>query len=270
MNANLKNKVAIITGSSNGIGRQLAVELLSNEYIVILNGRTAERISKAKRELEGKYPLVDSFAGDVSSYQCANDLITFAENKYGRIDLLVNNAGATMNSTLIETSPTVFQKIYETNVFGANNMAIAALPALRKSKGSIIFTSSLAGIHGLPRFSAYSSSKMALRAIAESLRLEEVNTGVHVGLIYVGFTDNDPSKKCFNSSGELEPIANNTGFKTQSTDEVAKAILKNIERRQFITTLSSLGKLQMVLNRISPNILRLIIQKNYTKQLKKS
>jgi short-subunit dehydrogenase len=123
---------------------------------------------------------------------------------------------------------------------------------IKKTGGSLVFISSLAGIRGIPGISAYCSSKMALRAIAEAIRIEEVKSNIHVGLIFVGYTEIEHDKKTIDADGALVTIRNRSGYKAQSTEQVAQAILKNIKKRKFRTTLTGLGRLNSILQRISP------------------
>ena len=110
----------------------------------------------------------------------------------------------------------------------------AALPHLKKTQGHIIITGSIAGFMGLPEFSAYSGSKMALKALSQSLRIELAGTGVHVGLNYVGFVENDPEKTYLNTDGELEPLPVRSSFKRMSQEKVARIFLHGIEKRRKI------------------------------------
>ncbi|MCK5169733.1 MAG: hypothetical protein KAQ75_07635, partial [Bacteroidales bacterium] len=98
-----------------------------------------------------------------------------------------------------------------------------------------------------------SSSKMALRAIAESIKIEEIKSKIHVGLIFVGFTENEPGKKIISADGSLIEVNDRSKVvKVQPLSKVAKSILKNIRKRKFRTTLSGIGKLNAVMQAITP------------------
>lgn len=254
------SKVVVITGSSNGIGKALAKLFLKKEYAVVINGRKLDRLKVTAAELE-QYGKVHPIAGDISQKDQAKRLIDETIAYFGRLDILINNAGIALKAPLQETDPDVFKQVYYTNVFGTINTSSPAIPHLTEAGGSLVFISSVAGIRGLPEFSAYASSKMALRGIADSVKLELNDKGVHVGLIYVGFTENDKEKKTLNASGELQPINNNSGFKLQTPDQVAQAIFYNIDKRRYISVLSSLGKLNMLMNRFFPKLTEVIIKR---------
>ncbi len=265
-----KDSVAIITGSSQGIGKAIAVELIKLGTIVVLNGRNSERLVLAEEELKSMGGKVSSFVGDVSVLGQAKALIEYTINEYGKLDLLVNNAGISMRGDFSELSPEVFNTVFNTNVIGVTNLTIPAMKYLRKSKGSIVFISSLAGIRGLPGLSAYCSSKMALRAIAESIRIEESKSGIHVGLIQVGFTEIEFAKQTVGPDGELMTINDRSKFKVQTRSSVAKAVIKNIKRRRFITTLSGIGKLNSIMQSIMPGLVEKILIRSVDKIKKRS
>ena len=129
----------------------------------------------------------------------------------------------------------------------------------------MVFISSLAGIRGLPSLSAYCSSKMALRAIAESIRIEEAQHKLHVGLIYVGITDIEHNKETIAADGSKMILASRKNKKVQSTESVAKAVIKNIKSRKFITVLTSIGRLNSLLQPVFPMLVEKIILKNLKK-----
>ena len=168
-----KGKVAIITGSSRGIGKAIALELAKRGAFIVLNGRNSSRLQSALEEVSKIQSKVVSYRCDVSNADQSVELIKTAISNFGKLDILINNVGVSMRGEVADLNPSVFQKVFESNVYGSVNPTIPALKEIRKTQGSIVFISSLAGIRGLPYLSAYSSSKMALRAIAESIRIEE-------------------------------------------------------------------------------------------------
>ena len=171
MENNYPGKVAVITGSSRGIGKAIAIALAKEGAAIVLNGRNEDRLAEAKQAILAIHEHVITVCGDVSTVSEGQRLIDETIKAFGRIDILVNNVGVSMRGKVAELNPEVFQTVFESNVYGTVNPTIPAIPYLRKTKGSIVFISSLAGIRGLPGLSAYCSSKMALRAIAESIRI---------------------------------------------------------------------------------------------------
>ena len=255
-----QGKVAIVTGSSMGIGKATAIELIKNGASVVLNGRNKERLKLAENELKALGGDVISISCDVSNPEQAKMLIGETVKAFGKLDILINNAGISMRGNVADLNPSIFKTVFEVNILGVMNPIIPALPHIRESKGSIVFISSLAGIRGLPGYSAYCSSKMALRAIAESLRIEEVESKIHVGIVFVGFTENENAKRTLAADGSLVEIGNRKGLvKVQTTSSVAKAILKNISKRKFKTTLTGIGKLNAFMQAIMPNVVEKVL-----------
>ncbi len=260
---NFNGKVAVITGSSKGIGKATAIELVKNGASVVINGRNKTDLSEAENEIKALGGKVHSVCCDISVPEQAANLIDETLEKFGQLDILINNAGVSMRGNFGELNPDVYKAVFETNVFGVVNTTIPALEHIKNTHGSIVIISSIAGIRGLPGVSAYSASKMALRSIVESIIIEEAKSDIHVGLIYVGFTEIEHDKKTIGADGNLIPLKKRTGFKIQSTETVAKAILKNIEKRKFKTTLTGLGKLNEIMQRLMPGLVaKILIRSN--------
>lgn len=263
-------KVAVITGSSRGIGKAIAIALAKEGAAIVLNGRNEERLAEAKQAILAIHEHVISVCCDVSIISEGQLLIDETIKAFGRIDILVNNVGVSMRGKVAELNPEVFKSVFESNVYGTVNPTIPAIPHLRKTKGSIVFISSLAGIRGLPGLSAYCSSKMALRAIAESIRIEEKANDIHVGLIYVGITEIEHNKETISSDGTMKVLKERSAKKVQSTQFVAKAVVQNIKKRKFITTLTGIGKLNKFLQPRFPLLVEKIILKSLHKFEEKS
>lgn len=254
-----QNKVAIITGSSKGIGKATAIELVKNGASVVLNGRNKESLINTENEIKALGGKAISVCCDVSIPEQAKNLVERTLEVFGKIDILINNAGVSMRGNFVDLEPAVYEKVFDINVLGSVNPSIYALPHIKKSNGSLIFISSLAGIRGLPANSAYSSSKMALRAIAESIRIEEAKSNIHVGLILVGITEIEKGKTSISADGSLMVLKDRSNLKVQSNSSVAKAILKNIRKRKFITTLTGIGKLNAFMQPIMPGVVEKIL-----------
>jgi dehydrogenase/reductase SDR family member 7B len=260
-----ENKVAVVTGSSRGIGKAIALELARNGASVVLNGRNRERLIETEKEIRKIHSRVIYVCSDVSTPEGGELLISESLSAFGRIDMLVNNVGVSMRGNVADLKPEVFRTIFESNVLAAVCPTIPAINPLRLTKGSIVFISSLAGIRGLPFLSAYSSSKMALRAIAETIRIEEASNHLHIGLIFVGYTENDAEKEIIAADGSKKVLDARTGKGVASKESVARAVVKNISRRKFITVLTPLGKLNAFLQPRFPLLVERIILRNLKK-----
>ncbi len=264
----LKDKVVVITGSGRGIGKALAEHVGKLGAKVILNGRTKETLEETASFLQGKGIGCHYFQADISDYQESVRLIEYAVNCYGKIDVLVNNAGIASRGLFAETQAGVWDNVLRINTLGCIYPVIAALSHLKKSRGSIVFVSSIAGRAGTPGLSAYSASKMALTALAEALDIELSNDGIHVGIVYVGFTINDPEKQILDGNGVMKKITNRPANLQLKPEMVAKAITRVIVRRKRMKVLSLLGHLQSFFF-LFPPIKRIILKSAFRKYYEK-
>jgi len=255
----LQGKVAVITCSGRGIGKAIAAELACRGAKVVLSGRNEERLRKAERDIRQISPDVSVVRCDISSPEGGKYLIDEVIKSYGVIDILINNAGISMRGNFSDLDPAIFRSVFEANVFTAGNVSIPAIKYLKKSKGSLVFISSVSGLRGLPYQSVYSAAKMSLRALAESIRIEERDSGLHVGLIYVGYTENDPEKETLSSDGTRNAINPRKGRDVMTQQAVAEAVTRSIEKRRFITVLSTLGKLTALIQPVFPRLVELAL-----------
>lgn len=255
-------RVAIITGSSKGIGRETARLFLRRGYRVVINGRNTTKLADTKNQLEDGSGGLLSVAGDVTKEDDARHLVRSALDRFGRIDVLINNAGISMRGRFEETEASVFRAMFETNLVGSAVVTRAALPALRESRGSLLFISSLAGLRGFPGIAAYSAAKMGLTAFSDALRLELVGSGVHVGIVYVGFTENDPDKTVYRGDGSQEAI---TRSAQSSQSDVAEAIFSAVRRRKKRAYLSVYGPLLRFAQRFFPGLVETALRQSAKK-----
>lgn len=258
----LKNKVAIVTGSSMGIGKAISHALGAAGCKVVLNGRTKDRLHSAAAEMESKGYEVFPIAADVSKWEDCEMLIQSCIDHFGQVDILINNAGAATRGSVKDLAPEVFQEITNINLLGSIYPSKAALAAIKETKGHIIYISSIASFYGIPYNSIYSATKKALSAFAESLRIETREDGVHVGIAYVGFTENDPNKIILDSDGKRIYLENREGMKKQTPEQVAAIILNMIRDRKNQRTLSLAGKGLSFLSKFFPGIVSFIYKKN--------
>lgn len=266
----MMDKVAIVTGSSRGIGKGIAKELLLAGSKVILNGRNEDRLKATQLELLKISKDVHYFCCDVTNTDESERLINYAIDMYGRIDIVVNNVGVSSRGTVGESQPEVFERVMKSNFIGSVLPTIHAMKFLRKTRGSLVFISSVAGIRGLPGLAPYCASKMALRSLAESIRIEESDSGIHVGLVYVGITEIEHNKESISANGSSVILDDRSNKKAQSIYYVAKKVLQNIKRRRFITTLSTIGVINAIMQPLFPMLVERLIIKSKKKIGEKS
>ncbi|MEO0897043.1 MAG: SDR family oxidoreductase [Bacteroidota bacterium] len=257
-----EGKVVLITGSSMGIGKAMAYHFGREGADVVINARTQSKLESTEKELLESGISVLSYAADVSNWEEVQAMVQATLDKFGRLDILINNAGIATRGSVEGMAAEVFDKVLRVNVLGSIYPAKASLAAIKQTKGSIVFISSIASLHGLPYNSIYSSSKKALTAFSESLRIETKEAGVHVGLAYVGFTENDPQKIILDANGERIYLKNRRGIKKQTPEEVAAIIERLIHRRKKTVTLSLMGKALKFFHKILPIIPEMIYTRN--------
>jgi NAD(P)-dependent dehydrogenase (short-subunit alcohol dehydrogenase family) len=169
-------KVVLITGCSTGIGRDLAQRLSQSGYAVVATARNAKSLDKIQAVL--KLPL------DVTRPESVRQAVETTIQHFGRIDVLVNNAGYAQCGAIEEVSDDQVQQMYDVNVFGVIRMIRAVVPYMRKQKAGQIFNiSSIAGKMVTPVNGTYSSTKFALEALSDALRMEVAPFGIHVILV---------------------------------------------------------------------------------------
>lgn len=268
MKNDFDKKVVIITGSSMGIGKSLAKRLGSYGARLVLNGRNEEKLVATEKELKDLGYETLSVPGDITIEADCRNLIVNTLQRFGRIDVLVNNAGVSMRGTIGQLSPSVMATVFNTNTIGPIMLTQMALPYIRQSKGSIVFISSLAGLRGLPFISVYSAAKMALTAIVEALRVESKADDIHVGLVHVGYTEVEPGKTTIGVDGKLITLDKRKGFFTSTSETVAKKIAINISKRRSRTVIGVPGKLFDFLVRFLPGILEMAVLRSYGRMKK--
>lgn len=196
-----KDKVALITGGSRGVGYATALELAKQGAKVVITARGEKRLEDSRSKLERMGYEVAAVAGDVGDWDDAKRMVDAAIERFGRLDILVNNAGVSMRGQFAELAPQVCLETIQTNLMGCVYLTRAAIEHIIRSKGHVVFISSIAGLFGLPGASTYCASKGALTGLCESLRLELIPKGVHLGVVHLGFTEHDPEKRILAADG---------------------------------------------------------------------
>lgn len=255
----MNNKVVLVTGGSKGIGREIARLYHNQGAVVYICARDQKRLEQTVEELDPTHTRTFGLPADISQVEDCKRVMDTIVSEQGRLDILVNNAGMAMRGTVLETAPTVMRSMVEINLLGAAYLSHFALPHLLASRGSIHFTSSLAGLHGLPKVGMYSASKGALTYLAESLRAEVSSQGVQVGITYVGFTENDPDKVVYAADGKLVGLSPRKNSQTQA--ETAQAIVGAIARRKPVSVLTNVGKISAAAYRFFPRLTGYLIGK---------
>lgn len=263
------DRVALVSGSSRGVGFAVARELVLRGAKVVIVARGEKRLENSKAKLAELGAEVVAVKGDVGDWDDVNRMVDTAVGTFGRLDFLINNAGIPMRGSFRNLSREVIDQTIQTNLIGSVYLTRAAIGHIAKSRGHVIFVSSIAGFFGLPNASTYCVSKAALTVFSESLRQELISQGVHFGVAYLGFTEHDPEKRILKADGTLVP-PDRPAHRTQA--QVAKSILRMIERRKRRIIMTPLGYLGWLTYRISPRLVERVIlraQANQSRIFKK-
>jgi short-subunit dehydrogenase len=244
------NKVVVITGGSDGIGKALVQLFLDQGAKVATCARNPEKLYALQKEHAGK-PLHVQQA-DVSVEIDCKQFIQGTLDAFETIDVLINNAGISMRALFAEAAPSTLKKVMEVNFMGTVYCTHYALPHILQNKGAIVGISSIAGFRGLPGRSGYSASKFALNGWLESLRTELLDSGVHVLTACPGFTTSNIRMAALNKSGEAQGETPMDEASMMSSAECAQHILEAMENRKRTLILTFNGKRTVFLNKWFP------------------
>lgn len=257
-------KVVVITGASSGIGKALAIEFAVRNARLALAARTLVQLDELKAEFPGVEIL--TVQTDVSKEDDCNYLIERVIEKYGQIDVLINNAGISMRALFENAEVSVLKKLMDVNFWGAVYCSKYALPYLLKSRGSLVGVSSIAGYKGLPGRSGYSASKFALQGFLEVLRIENRKKGLHVLIACPGFTASNIRISALAGDGRQQGETPRDELKMMTAEEVAKKIVYAIINRKHRLVLTSQGKLTVLLNKFFPKLLDKMVYDHMAKE----
>jgi NAD(P)-dependent dehydrogenase (short-subunit alcohol dehydrogenase family) len=256
------DKVVLITGGSQGIGKELARQILDCGGRVVLTGRSQARLDSAMEEFQEHGGNVMIRAGDVGDSSGAEPLIESILSKFGQLDVVINNAGLAGYGAVQDLSQQAVDTVIDTNIKGSIYISRAAIPHLDKG-GAILFVSSLAALYGLPGYSLYSISKIGLTALAQGLAIELKEQGVFVGIAYVGFTANEKKKEWLSAFGKMELLPERDPRLVTPREETARLILNQIAARKPVKVHSWLGKLTFYMARFCPRGVGLVLGRRY-------
>ena len=255
----MKDKVVIITGGSSGIGKALVEAFGKQGSRILITGRNKNELDGAVEELSQKGINVVGCQADVSVEEDNRRMASEAVRVFGRIDILINNAGITMRSLFEEVDLDVVKKVMDINFYGVLYATKCCLPEIIKNKGSVIGISSVAGYRGLPGRTGYSASKFALNGFLEVLRTEMLKKDVHVLTACPGFTTSNIRKRSLTKDGSLQGDSPRDENKMMSAEDCAQHIYKATVKRKNIIVLTAEGKFTVLLNKWFPGLMDRIV-----------
>jgi len=255
----IENKIVVITGGSSGIGKALTEAALARGAKVAVCARNIEK-------LQARFIPSDKlfcFKADVSKEAECKDFIDAVIQRWGGVDVLVNNAGISMRALFEDVDLAVIKELMDVNFWGMVYCTKYALPAILKQKGIIAGVSSIAGYRGLPGRTGYSASKFAMQGFLESLRTELLHTGVHVMWVSPGFTASNIRNTARSNDGSAQAETPLDESKLMTAEECARNILDAIEKKQRALIMTGQGKLTVWLNKLFPALADKLVYKHF-------
>ncbi len=265
--ANLKDRVALITGAGSGIGYQTALSFAREGAKVAVADRREERVRELAERIAESGGEALAIAADVSKRDDVRRMVQATTERFGRIDILLNNAGYALGASIEDTTERDFRELWETNVMGVLMGMQETLPVMRRQgSGHIISVASAAGKIAYPGIGAYSATKHAIVALTDALRAEVADDGIYVSVVYpIGTrTEFIESARLVNGAtvGPHGP--------TQSPEHVAKRIVACAKRPTLEVLPYRPLRLGIILNSIVPALLAFIARRTHRQQTRRS
>ena len=247
------NKVVIITGASSGIGLAAAREFANQGAYLVLAARRENLLSEIEKELSAITKVI-VVKTDVSIEEDCKNLIDKTVEHFGKIDILINNAGISMRALFKDLDLLVIKQLMDVNFWGTVYCTKYALPRLLNSQGSGVGVISIAGFKGLPARTGYSASKFAIYGFLDTLRIEHLKDNLHVMIFAPGFTTSNIRFAALTADGSKQGETPRNEADMMSAEECAKQLAKGINKRKAQVVLTFTGKLVVLLNKFFPRL----------------
>ena len=251
----LKDKVVIITGASSGIGEAMAKCYAEAGAKVVLGARSEEKLKALTEAICAKGGQATYCAVDVVNEQECKALIEKAVEAFGRIDILICNAGISMRAIFDDVDLGVLHRLMDVNFWGTVNCSKYALPYLQASRGSLVGISSVAGVHGLPGRTGYSASKYAMTGFLETVRIENLKKGLHVMVACPGFTASNVRFSALVADGSQQGTTPREESKMMTPEQVALIVAKGIRKRKRLCLMEIEGRATHFVKKFAPALL---------------
>jgi short-subunit dehydrogenase len=247
--------VVVITGASMGIGRAIALHYASHGARIAIQARDHVALEKVQREATKAGGICVTESGDATNADDCARLINRAKIEFGRIDILINNAGRGYYAGVNEIDLGELADLFALNVIAPLRLTQLAMDELVKSKGVIVMMSSIAGVAAAPKMGAYAASKFALEALSTSMRAELALKNVAVVVVRPGpvdtpFRDNSVTKG-------VDAGVRPTGSKLQSAEAVAELVVRAVRSRSSVVETSLFVNVGSFASRVLPPIFRI-------------
>ncbi|WP_295126906.1 SDR family oxidoreductase [uncultured Chitinophaga sp.] len=261
------NKIVFITGASSGIGKALALELAKQQAKLVLTARRADVLADVKAECLKYTPHCKLLSFDLTDSAQIEPKAAEALQLFGGLDVLINNAGVSQRSPVMETALEVDRQIMEINFFATVAFTKALLPHFKKQgHGHIIVMSSMAGLLGFPMRSAYSAAKHALHGFFETFQTEQPVKDLHTTIVCPGRINTPISLSALTGSGQPHGKMDDGQKNGIPADKCARIILKAAENKKKLIKIAKEEKILLAIKRVIPSMFYKIAHKVGTKQ----
>jgi short-subunit dehydrogenase len=244
-----RGRVAVVTGASSGIGRQLALDFAGRGASLVISARRRELLEQVADQCRARGGSVEALAGDVAERSFVERIAARAVERFGRVDVVVNNAGISKHKQIYHVTGDEVDAVLRVNFLAPAFLTLASLPAmLRRGEGWVVNISSVAGRIPPPREAVYAASKFALTGFTEGLWLDLAGSGIHAVVIHVGPIDTEIWRKTDEPTAyrgrKLPPSA------------VSAAVFRAIERRRHEMWVPATMRLAWWLRLLAPGVFR--------------
>ena len=260
--ASMQNKIVVITGGSSGIGKALVQAALSRGARVAVCARSIDKL----QAMFAPSASLFCFRADVSIEADCRAFIDATVQRWGGVDVLINNAGISMRALFQDTDLHVIRELMDVNFWGAVYCSKFTLPYILKNKGVIVGVSSIAGYRGLPGRTGYSASKFAMQGFLESLRTELLHSGAHVMWVSPGFIASNIRNVARSGNGSAQGETPLDESKLMSPEECAGLILDAVEKRKRTIVMTGQGKLTVLINKLFPGLADKLVYNHFLKE----
>ena len=267
MSNEFKNKVIVVTGAASGIGAAICNKFAQEGARIVLMDMDEDGVKAAADQLKAAGVDAVGFKCDVVQKDECRSVIKQAIERYGGIDVLVNNAGITQRSAFVDTKTSVYRNVMEVNFFGSLHCTQAAIDSLIERQGMIIVIESLAGVSPLLGRTGYCASKHALHGFFTSLRSEIRETGVHIMLVCPGFVKTNLQTRALGGDGQVTSHPQSMVGKPASAEKVAADIFKGAQKRKSLLVLTPIGKLSYWISRLAPILYERLMARQVKEEL---
>ena len=261
----MHKKVVIITGASSGIGKALAYKFAQENWNIVIAARRFERLKLIEESI--KNTEVFSVETDITKEEDCKHLIEKSCKRFGRIDVLINNAGISMRAGFQEVEIDVLRKVMDVNYWGTVYCTKYALPELIKNNGSLVGVISVGGYVGLPGRTGYSASKFAVRGFLDTIRIDNLKSGLHVLIAAPGFTASEIRKTALTANGKQQGETPRNENKMMSAEECAIHIYKAIKKRKRKIILKAIeGKFTVFMAKLWADLVDRVLYKVFSNE----